>query len=65
MLIEAQNLPRYVPDWRLNCETSIICVLAERLVALLGKRDPLCDNVKLGKISIAGATLTGLIRAWF
>ncbi|MDR3449778.1 MAG: squalene/phytoene synthase family protein [Alphaproteobacteria bacterium] len=65
MLAEARNLPRFVPDWRLKCETSVICVLAERLVALLRKRDPLSDDVKLGKLSIIGATLTGVVRAWF
>lgn len=64
MLIEARRLPALVPDWRLKCETSVIAVLAERLIRLLRRRDPLCDNVKLGKISIAGATLTGLVRAW-
>ncbi len=65
MLVEAENLPRHVPDWRLKSETSVICVLAKRLVTLLRKRDPLCDNVKLGKIPAAGAALTGLLRAWF
>ncbi|HEU0117994.1 MAG TPA: squalene/phytoene synthase family protein [Alphaproteobacteria bacterium] len=64
MLKEARNLPRHVPDWRLKCETSIICVLAEKLVKLLRDRDPLCDNVKLGKPAIVMAGITGLVRAW-
>jgi len=64
MLAEARSLPRHVPDWRLKCETSVICVLAERITALLRRRDPLCDNVKLGKAAVIGATVTGIIRAW-
>jgi squalene synthase HpnC len=64
MLKEARNLPRQVPDARLKAETSVICVLAERLVALLQRRDPLCDDVKLGKTSVFCATLWGVVRAW-
>ncbi len=65
MLKTAKALPHAVPDWRLKMETSVICVLAERLIALLRKRDPLCDNVKLSKPSVAAAGLTGVLRAWF
>jgi squalene synthase HpnC len=65
MMPEARNLPRRVPDLRLKCETSVIGVLADRLIRLLRRRDPLRDNVKLGKISVAGATITGIARAWF
>ncbi|MGB9152797.1 MAG: squalene synthase HpnC [Alphaproteobacteria bacterium] len=64
MLKDARQLPRQVPDVRLKCETSVICVLAERLVALLRKRDPLCDDVKLPKPAVFGATLNGVVRAW-
>ena len=64
MIKDARELPRLVPDLRLKTETSVICVLAERLIALLRKRDPLCENVKLGKASILAATLTGVGRAW-
>ncbi len=64
MLATARDLPRNVPDSRLKMETSIICVLAERLVRLLRKRDPLCDNVKLGKTAKASAALTGIFRAY-
>jgi farnesyl-diphosphate farnesyltransferase len=65
MMPQARHLPKGVPDARLKCETSVICVLAERLIRLLQRRDPLRDNVKLGKISVMGATLTGIARAWF
>ncbi|NTU76545.1 MAG: squalene synthase HpnC [Alphaproteobacteria bacterium] len=65
MLKTARSFPRQIPDARLKMETSVICVLAEKLVKLLRRRDPLCDNVKLGKPSILLATLKGLLRAWF
>jgi hydroxysqualene synthase len=64
MMVEARKLPSFVPDPRLKCETSVIAVLAGRLIRLLRRRDPLSDKVKLGKISVAGAALTGLVRAW-
>ena len=65
LLDEAKRLPSQVPDWRLKCETSVICVLAERLISVLQKRDPLCDNVKLSKMAVSGAALGGMMRAWF
>jgi len=65
MMPLARQLPRCVPDARLKCETSIICVLAGQLIRLLRKRDPLHDNVKLGKIPVTGAALAGIARAWF
>ena len=64
MLSVARGLPPAVPDARLKMETSVICVLAERLVKLLYKRDPLCEDVKLGKIALFAATLYGILRAW-
>jgi squalene synthase HpnC len=64
MMSLARGLPSAVPDARLKSETSVICALAERLIALLRKHDPLCDNVKLGKISVARAAITGLVKAW-
>jgi squalene synthase HpnC len=61
MLQDARALPRQIPDSRLKAETSVIRVLAGRLVALLRKRDPLCDDVKLGKLSVFGATVVGVL----
>jgi len=60
----ARTLPPQISDCRLRCETSVICVLAEQLTKLLRQRDPLCDHVKLSKISVFGATITGIGRAW-
>ncbi|MEJ0061743.1 MAG: squalene synthase HpnC [Alphaproteobacteria bacterium] len=64
MLRQARDLPRKVPDIRLKLETSVIGSLAESLVRLLRRRDPLCDNVKLGKIKAGGAALRGIVRSW-
>jgi squalene synthase HpnC len=63
LLQDARELPHHIPDIRLRAETSIICSLAESLVNLLRKRDPLRDNVKLGKSSIFCATIVGMVRA--
>lgn len=64
MMVEALRFPSFVPDLRLKCEVSVIVVLAQRLIALLRQRDPLHDDVKLGKFSIATAGIWGLVRAW-
>lgn len=64
MLKIARTFPRQIPDARLKMEASVICALAERLTKLLRARDPLCDNVKLGKPAIFSATVLGVLRAW-
>jgi squalene synthase HpnC len=64
MMEEARRIPSFVPDLRLKCETSVIAVLADRLIRLLRRRDPLCDKVKLEKFSVLTATLWGVVRAW-
>ena len=64
MMVVGRRIPSFVPDVRLKCETSIIAVLADRLIKLLRHRDPLCDKVKLDRISVFTAGLSGLVRAW-
>lgn len=65
MMEQARHLPRHVPDIRLKLETAIIHALAESLIKLLEKRDPLCDNVKLTKPAILMAIFAGIARAFF
>lgn len=65
MMALARDLPRHVPDYGLKCETAIIVVLAEKLLELLKKCDPLSQPVKLSKISVIIAVLTGVFRAFF
>lgn len=64
MMAIAREFPLVVPDLRLKLEVSIIVVLAEQLIKLLRRRDPLCDNVKLGKFSVISAVVNGMVRAW-
>lgn len=64
LMVEARTFPAQIPDRRLRMEVSVIVTLADRLIALLRERDPLCDNVKLGKLSVLSATVTGIVRAW-
>jgi len=64
MMLDACDLPSRVSDARLKCETSVICMLAKNLIRILRRRDPLADDVKLGKISVIGATIFGVARAW-
>ncbi len=63
MLKDTRDFSRQIPDVRLSMEVSVIGALAERLVALLRTRDPLCDNVKLDKFSVFCATVSGVVRA--
>lgn len=65
MLALARTFPRQIPALRLRLETAIIIALAESLTALLRRRDPLCDNVKLSKAAKLRAVLFGLCcRVW-
>jgi hypothetical protein len=64
MLAEARAFPGQIPDKRLKAEVSVICTLAERIVALLRTQDPLCDTVKLSKISVFCGTVQGVVRAF-
>jgi squalene synthase HpnC len=63
LLILARRFPRLVPDLRLRMDVSVIEALAEKLVKLLRRRDPLCENVKLGGCAKVRASLFGMIRA--
>ncbi len=65
LLTLARTFPPQIPAWRLRFETAIIVALAEDLVALLRRRDPLSENVKLGKLAKLRAILRGLlVHAW-
>ena len=64
MMAAARGLPRATPDLRLKIETSVIVVIAEKLIRLLRRRDPLCDNVKLSKFAVIMSGVEGLVRAW-
>ena len=61
----SRQLPPMVKDGGLRRETSIIVAVAQRLLDLLYRQDPLAQRVELGKAAFAGAVLTGLARTVF
>jgi hydroxysqualene synthase len=50
-----------IQDTRLALEVAVIQTMAERLVLLLSRRDPLSERVHLGKAGVAGYGLLGLL----
>lgn len=65
LLALARTFPPQIPAWRLRLEAAIIVALAEDLVVLLRRRDPLSENVKLGKLAKLRALLRGVfVHAW-
>lgn len=50
-----------IEDPRLALEVAVIQTFAERLVALLARRDPLSQRVHLGKAGVAGFGLLGVL----
>lgn len=65
MLKTAWGLPPRAGDFRLRLETALICALAEALIRLLARRDPLSENVKLSKPAIFFTALGGMLRGLF
>jgi hydroxysqualene synthase len=62
LILAAQGLPAAVASLGLRCESAVIVALAERLVGLLRRRDPLATRVKLAKGNFAAALVKGLWR---
>ena len=61
----ARALPGGIKSGGLRRETAVIVAIAERLLELLARRDPLAERVELNKAGLALATLTGLGRTLF
>jgi squalene synthase HpnC len=61
LLMQGRALPRQIIDFRLRLEISAIYALALRIADLLIARDPLSENVKLGKGTMLVTTLTAAI----
>jgi squalene synthase HpnC len=57
LLMQGEPLVRQIADFRLALEISAIYALALRIADLLVARDPLSENVKLGKGTMLGVTL--------
>ena len=62
LLNESRPFSTVINDMRLSLEVSVIQSLAERLVRILAARDPLSERVHLGKASVAGWAMLGLIQ---
>jgi squalene synthase HpnC len=61
LLRESRPFSAGIDDMRLALEVAVIQTFAERLVGLLGRRDPLSEGVHLGKAGVAGFGLLGLL----
>jgi squalene synthase HpnC len=70
LLEQGSHLPAQINDRRLAAEISAIVALARHFVQLLQTRDPLSENVRLGKLRVAafgalGAAQGLFARTWF
>ena len=65
MLEQGAALPAQIADRRLSLEISAIVTLARHFVKLLRERDPLSENVRLGKVGVAAVGLLGVAKGLF
>jgi hydroxysqualene synthase len=65
MLEQGSDLPRQIKDRRLALEIAAIVTLARHFVQLLRTRDPLSENVRLGKFGVAAIGVLGATREFF
>ena len=61
LLRDSKPFSAGIEDARLALEVAVIQTFAERLAAVLARRDPLSQRVHLGKAGVAGFGLVGLI----
>jgi hydroxysqualene synthase len=60
LLAESDGFSPAIRDFRLSLEVAVITTMARRIVGLLIARDPLSENVRLGKLGMMGALLAGV-----
>jgi squalene synthase HpnC len=65
MLEQGADLPQQIEDRRLALEISAIVTLARHFVHLLRSRDPLSENVRLGKLGVAAFGVLGAAKGLF
>src|SRR4029079_14623538 len=65
MLEQGSRLPAQINDIRLAAEISAIVTLARHFVHLLRTRDPLSENVRLGKLGVAAYGALGAAKGLF
>ena len=61
LLRDSRIFAAAIADTRLALEVAVIQTLAERLIDVLSRRDPLSERVHLGKAGVAGFGLLGLL----
>jgi hydroxysqualene synthase len=61
LLSDSRPFSAGIDDMRLALEVAVIQTFAERLVGVLGRRDPLSERVHLRKAGVAGFGLLGLL----
>jgi hydroxysqualene synthase len=61
LLAESKGFSSAIKDTRLALEVAVIQGLAERLIGLLQRRDPLSQRVHLGMAGVAGFGVLGLL----
>ena len=62
LLHEGDALAVMVQDRRLSLEISVIVAMADRIADLLIARDPLSENVHIGKAGTAGIALSAMLK---
>jgi squalene synthase HpnC len=60
LLQESAGFSPSISDFRLSLEVAVVDAMARRIVVLLMSRDPLCENVRLGKFAVMRAVLAGI-----
>jgi squalene synthase HpnC len=60
LLAESEGFSPSIRDFRLSLEVAVITAMARRIVGLLITRDPLSENVRLGKLAMMQAVLAGI-----
>lgn len=62
LLHEGDALPVMVEDRRLGLEISVIVALADRIADMLMTRDPLSENVHVGKFGAANIAIAAMLK---
>lgn len=65
LMIDARKLPSALKSKHLAMESAVIVRLADRLIALLRKGDPLATRVALNKFDFVSAGLRGSVAGFF
>jgi hydroxysqualene synthase len=60
LIDESSGFSPSISDFRLSLEVAVIDAMARRIVGMLMTRDPLSENVRLGKLGIMRAALAGI-----